>query len=75
MRWGGKKVEDRCICCGVVIPEGRMICPFCAEKERKRIENGEKKYTGASWFDLAAFRQDGMEYRLDWDAGNIEDRD
>ena len=22
---------DRCICCGAVIPEGRMVCPNCGE--------------------------------------------
>lgn len=21
--------EDRCVCCGEVIPEGRMVCPQC----------------------------------------------
>lgn len=25
--------EDRCICCGDIVPEGRMICPIC-EKEK-----------------------------------------
>ena len=22
-------MENTCICCGVVIPEGRMVCPNC----------------------------------------------
>ena len=22
-------MEDRCICCGAVIPEGRQVCPNC----------------------------------------------
>lgn len=27
---------DTCICCGAVIPEGRMVCPNCeAEWEEK----------------------------------------
>lgn len=21
--------EDRCVCCGAVIPEGRHVCPIC----------------------------------------------
>lgn len=25
-------MEDRCVCCGAIIPEGRMVCPQC-EKE------------------------------------------
>lgn len=20
---------DRCVCCGAIVPEGRMICPIC----------------------------------------------
>lgn len=26
---------DRCICCGEMIPEGKMICPRCEQKEIK----------------------------------------
>jgi hypothetical protein len=26
---GGVHGEDRCVCCGNVIPEGRMVCPNC----------------------------------------------
>lgn len=25
--------EDRCICCGEAVPEGRQICPACEKKE------------------------------------------
>ena len=25
-------MEDRCVCCGAVIPEGRQVCPACEEK-------------------------------------------
>lgn len=21
--------ENRCVCCGEIIPEGRQVCPFC----------------------------------------------
>ena len=24
--------EDRCICCGDIVPEGRMVCPICLAK-------------------------------------------
>ena len=33
--------ENRCVCCGAVIPEGRMVCPDCerkAEQEQPRSE-------------------------------------
>ena len=22
-------MEDRCVCCGEIIPEGQMVCPNC----------------------------------------------
>lgn len=22
-------MEDHCVCCGAVVPEGRMVCPQC----------------------------------------------
>jgi RNA polymerase subunit RPABC4/transcription elongation factor Spt4 len=27
--------EDRCICCGEIIPEGRMVCPNCLVTVKK----------------------------------------
>lgn len=27
-------MEDRCVCCGAIIPEGRQVCPSC-EKDDK----------------------------------------
>lgn len=27
--------EERCVCCGAVIPEGRQYCPVCAKKAEK----------------------------------------
>ena len=26
--------ENRCVCCGEIIPEGRMVCPLCIAKEK-----------------------------------------
>ena len=25
-------MENRCVCCGAIIPEGRMVCPICEIK-------------------------------------------
>lgn len=25
-------MENRCVCCGKIIPEGRMVCPQCEAK-------------------------------------------
>lgn len=22
-------MDNRCVCCGAIIPEGRMVCPIC----------------------------------------------
>ena len=24
-------LENRCVCCGEIIPEGRMVCPKCEQ--------------------------------------------
>lgn len=24
-------MEDRCVCCGALVPEGRMVCSNCSE--------------------------------------------
>lgn len=36
--------EDRCICCGKVIPEGRMVCCDC-----ERITVTTQKKTKPKW--------------------------
>ena len=28
--------ENRCVCCGEVIPEGRQVCPVCMERAAKQ---------------------------------------
>ena len=30
-------MDNRCVCCGAVIPEGRMVCPLC-EKEADEVK-------------------------------------
>ena len=32
-------MEERCICCGEIIPEGRQVCPNCERKYQKNEEN------------------------------------
>lgn len=29
--------ENRCICCGAVIPEGMQVCPECREKQEGEV--------------------------------------
>ena len=34
--------EERCVCCGAVIPEGKWYCPMCAKKaEEKKQPRGD----------------------------------
>lgn len=33
-------MEDRCVCCGETIPEGRMICYKCEKKEASETAKG-----------------------------------
>lgn len=28
--------EDRCVCCGEIVPEGRMVCPNCEKPKKPR---------------------------------------
>ncbi len=32
---------DRCICCGCIIPEGRMVCPDCMDKTIEQKDGSE----------------------------------
>lgn len=34
-------MEDRCVCCGTIVPEGRMVCPMCEmEADAKNSQEG-----------------------------------
>ena len=33
--------DNRCVCCGEIIPEGQQVCMNC----QKKAENGEQKET------------------------------
>jgi predicted nucleic acid-binding Zn ribbon protein len=41
-------MEERCIVCGAIIPEGRQICPNC-EKAVSRKEGRVKRMISAWW--------------------------
>ena len=34
--------EDRCVSCGAIVPEGRMVCPIC-EKQKPSVDVVERK--------------------------------
>lgn len=35
-------MEDRCVCCGNIVPEGRMVCRLCELQEE---DNGSTAST------------------------------
>ena len=35
-------MENRCVCCGEIIPEGRQVCPYC-EQIMREDEQNEKR--------------------------------
>ena len=38
-------MENRCVCCGAIIPEGRQVCPKCEWfiKGCEKMHNGKQK--------------------------------
>ena len=58
--------EDRCICCGEVIPEGMMVCPNC-QATSPRAENRMKPYTFGRKFSFPeniGIQFDGLVQRV-----------
>ena len=50
--------EDRCVCCGEIIPEGWMACPNCLVVSKKK-ENPWKSINDA--FSALCDKKDGAE--------------
>ena len=50
-------MENRCVCCGAVIPEGRMVCPVCEMGSDEilfvRPQEGENMKTGTGLAEYA----------------------
>ena len=34
-------MDDRCVCCGAIVPEGRMVCPNCLLTVKEGEDDGE----------------------------------
>ena len=39
-------MENRCVICGAIIPEGRQVCPNCEKGENPKLEQDEKCDSG-----------------------------
>ena len=44
-------MENTCICCGEIIPEGRMVCPIC-EMKAKDLNFGNFSLTNTKERDI-----------------------
>lgn len=44
-------MENTCICCGEIIPEGRMVCPIC-EMKAKDLNFGNFSLTNTEKRDI-----------------------
>lgn len=42
-------MENRCVCCGEIIPEGRMVCPMCEFGTMQNDGLKEFRKCGDSW--------------------------
>ena len=38
--------DNRCVCCGAIIPEGLQVCLACAIKAEKKEKKEDKKEGG-----------------------------
>lgn len=38
-------MKDRCVCCGEIIPEGRMVCYMCEHSLDRKNEDERKMVT------------------------------
>ena len=50
-------MDDRCVSCGIYVPEGRMVCPNCETKAKEQIIRTNKM---PLWRKIISFF-DGIE--------------
>ena len=51
---GGDGMEDKCVCCGAVIPEGTMACPNCLVSH-EHIQTNYERILAMGVKELAEF--------------------
>lgn len=64
-------MEDRCIICGSIIPEGRQVCPNCEAQSRLRRKSVKRQMTDSErtlliMIALAAFFSFAASLLLNW---------
>lgn len=43
-------MENRCVCCGEIIPEGRQVCPLCEEESHRQKKKIKKAGEHMPWW-------------------------
>lgn len=67
--------EDRCVCCGEIVPEGRMVCPNCERlMTEKPFEFLPTPWEVVLWrpFPLIKPRITHKEYLVTIEDGNVD---
>ena len=54
---GDDDMEDRCVCCGAIVPEGTMACPNCLVSH-EHIKTNYESILAMSLTELALFMCD-----------------
>lgn len=54
-------MEDRCVCCGEIVPEGTMVCQRCFVSE-EHIQTNYERILAMSLTELAEFICDNTEH-------------
>lgn len=49
--------EDRCVMCGQIVPEGRMVCPVCEKDVEERTAQKQSAQTRKTFPALPGFRK------------------
>ena len=49
--------EDRCVMCGRIVPEGRMVCPMCEKDAEARTAQMQAMQSRKSFPALPALRK------------------
>ena len=53
--------EDRCVCCGEIIPEGRMVCPMCENQPIEKWDSSREctftcELNKKTWYKLIGLK-------------------
>ena len=67
------KMEDRCVCCGQIIPEGIQVCPNCQAKNTNTYDDKFHKLRHTIFYlcELAGFKIEGRIILVDKESGKV----